>query len=88
VSRFPKKKLTDAFHERLGADVSATSEVIAGVKRFSFYLVSRKFKGVSHLRRQDMAWEVVDSVLTREQALQVSAILALAPGEIEEFAGV
>ena len=83
MTRFPLKKLVDAFKARFGGQVAHDKEVVGGLERFSFYLVSPKFKSLSHLKRQDAAWEVIDSVLSREEALQVSAVLALAPGEIE-----
>ena len=86
MSSFPLKKLVGAFKARFGGKVEHEKEVVAGVERFSFYLVSPKFKSLSHLKRQDAVWEVVDSVLSREEALQVSAVLALAPGEIEAMA--
>jgi hypothetical protein len=87
MNRFPKTRLVGAFKERLGGDVESSSEMVGGIERFSFYLVSPRFRGMSHLKRQDIAWEIVDSILTRDEALQVSAILALAPGEIKEFVG-
>lgn len=85
--RFPAKKLVKAFQARFGGDVEFDSEVVGGVQRFSFYLVSPKFKGMSPLKRQDAAWEVVDAVLSRDEVLHVSAILPLAPSEVREFAG-
>lgn len=87
MNGFPKTKLVDAFKERLAGEVESSSEVVGGIERYSFYLVSPRFKGMSHLKRQDIAWEIVDSVLSRDEALQVSAILALAPGEIKELVG-
>ena len=85
MSRFPLKRLADAFRTRFGGKVEHDKEVVGGVERFSFYLVSPHFKSLSHLKRQDAVWEVIDSVLSREQALQVSAVLVLAPGEIESL---
>jgi hypothetical protein len=86
MSAFPLKKLVGAFKARFGGQIEHDSEVVGGMERFSFYLVSPKFKPLSHLKRQDAVWEVIDSVLSREEALQVSAVLALAPGEIESLA--
>lgn len=85
MSDFPLKKLVTAFKARFGGQVEHDKEIVGGVERFSFYLVSPKLKSLSHLKRQDAVWEVIDTVLSREEALQVSAVLALAPGEIESL---
>jgi stress-induced morphogen len=85
MSNFPLKRLVDALRKRFGGDIKVDNEVVGGIKRFSFYMVSPKFKSLSHLKRQDAVWEVIDGTLSREHALQVSAVLPLAPGEIEEF---
>lgn len=85
MSRFPLKKLVSALTARFGGRVEHDKEVVGGVERISLYLVSPKFKSLSHLKRQDAVWEVIDSTLSREEALQVSAVLALAPGEIESL---
>jgi acid stress-induced BolA-like protein IbaG/YrbA len=84
--KFPTKKLVKAFQERFGGDVEFDSEIVGGVERFSFYLVSPKFKGTSPLKRQDAAWDVVNSVLSREEILHVSAIFPLVPSEVRELA--
>jgi hypothetical protein len=49
--------------------------------RYRFAIRSGKFKGVSHLKRQDEAWRIVDRVLDRDATMDVSMILAFAPGE-------
>ena len=85
MTTFPTQQLVDAFKQRFGGDVESESEVVGGIERFSFYLVSPEFKKLSHLKRQDVVWEVIDAVLSREQALQVSAVLPVAPGEIESL---
>lgn len=86
MSEFPAAKLVDAFRKRFGGEVEFDAEVVGGIERFSFYLVSPQFKALSHLKRQDAVWEVIDSVLSREEALQVSGVLPLVPGEIESLA--
>jgi stress-induced morphogen len=87
MSEFPKQKLVEAFRSRFGGDVESDSDADGGADRFKFYLVSPAFVGVSNLKRQDEAWAVVDSVLSREEALQVTAILPLTPDEVRELAG-
>jgi stress-induced morphogen len=51
--------------------------------RYRFAIVSPQFEGVGQLQRQDRAWEVVDQVFTREEVLDISLILAFAPGELQ-----
>ena len=85
MNSFPLRKLIDALRKRFGAKVEFDKEVVGGMERFSFYLVSPRFKSLSHLKRQDAVWKVIDSVLSREEALQVSAVLVLVPGEIESL---
>jgi hypothetical protein len=87
MSEFPRQKLVDAFKAKFGGDVEFDSDVTNGVERFSFYLVSPSFQGIPSLKRQDEAWAVVDSVLSRDEALQVTAILPLTPDEVREFVG-
>lgn len=86
MTDFPLTKLVDAFKARFGGQVDYDTEIVGGIERFSFYLVSPQFKSLSHLKRQDAVWEVVDGTLSRDEALQVSAVLAVAPGEIESLA--
>jgi acid stress-induced BolA-like protein IbaG/YrbA len=85
MNAFPVDRLADAFRKRFGGEVQFEAEVVGGIERFSFYLVSPQFQPMSHLKRQDAVWEVIDSILSREEALQVSAVLPLAPGEIESL---
>ena len=85
MTAFPREKLVEAFRERFGGEVEVEADVVGGVERFSFYLVSPEFKSLSHLKRQDAVWQVIDSILSREEALQVSAVLPLAPNEIDDF---
>ena len=85
MSGFPTAQVIDAFKNQFGGEVEFEAEVIGGIQRFSFYLVSPHFNAMPHLKRQDAVWEIIDSVLSRDEALQVSAILPLAPGEIESL---
>ncbi len=85
MTEFPLEKLITAFRNRFGSEPEYERDTVGGIERFSFYLVSPTFAGLSHLKRQDAVWELIDSVLSREEALQVSAVLPLAPGEIESL---
>src|SRR4030095_12069682 len=60
MSPFPLKKLVEALRTRFGGQVEYEKEVVAGMERYSFYLVSPRFKSLSHLKRQDAVWEVID----------------------------
>jgi stress-induced morphogen len=74
--------LSDQFKTRFSAEVSST-EVSPG--RFRFTIISPHFEKMPRMRRQDEVWEMVDQVLNREAALDVSLILTFAPGEVQEF---
>jgi len=75
--------------ERLRTDLEAESVEIDPVEpstdRFSVTIISPKFIGMPDLRRQDLAWEIVDKVCSREESMMVTAIWALAPGEITTY---
>jgi len=52
-------------------------------KRYRFVVISPRFLRMSQLDRQDQVWRVVDDVLPREAALDISLILVYAPSELE-----
>lgn len=83
MTEFPVQKIVGALREKFGPEVTHDSDVVGGREMFSFYVVSPAFAGIGHLKRQDAVWAVIDGTLSREEALQVSAVLALAPGELE-----
>jgi acid stress-induced BolA-like protein IbaG/YrbA len=53
---------------------------------FRVALVSTRFARMPHLKRQDAVWDVADRILSREEVLSVSMILAFAPNELESQA--
>lgn len=71
-----KKALRKEFSGKVDA------ERINGRGRYRFAVVSPRFSGMAHLKRQDAIWKVVDSTLPREATLDVSLILAFAPKEL------
>ena len=74
------RRLTTALKGRFGGNAEA-EEVSPG--RYRFAVVSPLFDGVPHLRRQDQIWLVVDAVLSREQVVDLSLVLAFAPDEVD-----
>ena len=76
----PVKKATDALRERLHATVDA--EPVGTANRYRLGVMSTQFSGMPHMRRQDLVWEIVDSVLDREESLMLTVILALSPEEL------
>lgn len=75
-------RVVEQLKDRFAAEVAST-EVSPG--RFRFTVVSSRFESMPRMRRQDEVWELVDQVLDREAALDVSLILALAPNEAGEY---
>lgn len=73
--------LKAALEKAFEAEVEA--EKVAD-KRYRFSVVSPKFAKMSQLKRQDAVWNEVDKVLSKEDALGVSLILAYAPEELEQ----
>ncbi len=71
--------LAEALRGRFGGEVDV--EPVNGAGRYRFAVVSPRFDGVPHLRRQDEAWEVVDATLSREETLDISLILTIAPSD-------
>lgn len=72
--------LAGFLHDRFDAQVDV-EEVARG--RFRFTLVSDRFANVGHLQRQDEVWEAIDAHVTREQGLDISLILTLAPDDLQ-----
>jgi len=72
--------LTKALRRQFAGKVEV--ERINGRGRYRFAVVSSRFKGVAHLKRQDAIWRVVDSTLPRNATLDISLILAFAPNEL------
>jgi acid stress-induced BolA-like protein IbaG/YrbA len=74
--------LAAELRNRFGGEVEA--EAVNGSGRFRFIVVSDRFDRMPHLQRQDAVWEVVDTVLSREETLDVSLVLTLAPTDYPE----
>jgi stress-induced morphogen len=74
-------KLRTQFKSKLKAS-KVSFERIPGLKRYRIGIVSPGFKGVSHLKRQDRIWKVVDENLTPAESMRISLILAFAPDEL------
>jgi stress-induced morphogen len=72
-----REELINAFKARFGSDLAVDVEANGNPPRYEFLLTSPGFKGMSHLRRQDAVWEVIDGLLTREEALEVTGVLPL-----------
>jgi hypothetical protein len=51
--------------------------------RFRFAVVSPKFKSMRPMQRQDRLWDIVDRVMSRDEAFAISVILAFSPSELE-----
>jgi len=73
-------ELLTALESRFGGDVEA-EEVSPG--RYRIIIETPTFTNMPHLTRQDRLWEVVDEVLPRENTLDITLIIAFAPGERE-----
>ena len=73
--------LARSFAERFKAHVEP-DEVAPG--RFGFEVFSKHFGDVSRWTRQDQAWEVVDRVLTREEAEDITLVVLYGPEDVSE----
>jgi hypothetical protein len=82
-----QEELVNAFKSRFGADLTVDVETSGDPARYEFLLVSPFFTGMTHLHRQDLAWAVIDGTLSREEALEVTGVLPLVPGEVDELIG-
>ena len=75
------RKLARALREEFDAEVEievSPGDAVTG-DRFRFAVVSPRFRRIHHLKRQDLIWDVVDKLLTREEAFSVLMILAYSP---------
>ena len=78
------RRLKEQLLTQLNAE-SVEIEPLESPNRFSIIVISPEFVGVPDLQRQDLAWKIVDEVCSREETMMVSAIWALAPGEITTY---
>ncbi len=60
----------------------AEFEPVSRPGRYRFAVRSKKFGKMSHMKRQDEAWKIVDRVLERDAALDISLILTFAPQDM------
>jgi hypothetical protein len=72
--------IANALRNAFNGDVEVEKVNPAG--RYRFAVVSDRFENVSHLRRQDQIWEVVDQTLPRDLKLDISLILAFTRNEL------
>jgi stress-induced morphogen len=79
-AKFPEKLVAE-LKSRLGATVE--SEKLPGSTRYSFLVISDKFKKKSPARRQEMVWKIVDDSLSQDEAFKISIILPVEPSEVE-----
>jgi len=52
--------------------------------RFRFVVVWQKFEGMEHPERQQLVWNIADSVLEKPDLLKVAMIVTLAPSEVSD----
>lgn len=85
--RLPKeiKTLVRTLKQELSAEVDV--ELVPSEDpfpdRYRLAIVSKSFERMTHLKRQDFIWEIINRVLVREQSMAVSMVLAFSPGELE-----
>ncbi len=72
--------LVTAFRSQFGADVE--TEAVNSNGRYRITVVSAQFATMPHLQRQDALWETADRILPRDATIDISLILAYAPGEL------
>jgi hypothetical protein len=80
MTRAKADELVSALVTRFGGEGEA--EQVHQDGRYRFTIVSPRFDSMAHLRRQDEVWKVVDQVLSREETLDVSLVLTVAPDEL------
>jgi hypothetical protein len=80
MTKATAKKLAAEIKKRFAADVEV--EQIDPKGRFRFNVASPRFEKMPHLKRQDLLWDVVDEVLSRQDTIDISLILAYAPSEL------
>lgn len=74
-----------ALQQRFDAEVDI--EPVNGDGRYRLAVVSPQFRTMTQLQRQDAIWSLVDQTLSRQATLDISLILAFAPGELAEAEG-
>jgi len=79
------RKLTRAIKTEYSGEVEVerVSSADSWPDRFRFAVVSPKFKSMTPMQRQDKLWDIVDRVMTPEESLAISIILAFSPSELE-----
>ena len=80
MTKDKSQNLADELAKRFTAHVEI-EEVSPGLFRFEIY--SKHYGDISHLARQDQAWEVVDRVLTREEIQDLSLVLTIGPENVD-----
>jgi hypothetical protein len=80
VTEEKAETLANAFAKRFTAYVDK-EEISPG--RFRFNVFSKHYGNISHLKRQDQAWEIVDQILTREEIDDISLILTIGPEDVD-----
>ena len=70
-------KVAEVLEREFSANVEAERTGLRDNVRF--LVRSDKFSGMWHTERQRRIWDVVDGVISREETLSISLILALAP---------
>lgn len=71
--------LSDALAAQFTAHVEH-EEVAPG--RFRFDVFSKHYGDISHLSRQDRAWEVVDRTLSRDESEDITLVITHGPEEV------
>ena len=74
------ENLARLLRERFNAQVDY--EEVNSNGRYSFAVVSEQFHGVPHLTRQDRIWKVIDEVLSKEDTMGISLVLAFDPSDL------
>jgi hypothetical protein len=61
------------------ADIKATVEIqrVPGTSLHRGLVVSKQFKRMGHLERQDLIWRILDQAFTPDEQLRISSIRAL-----------
>lgn len=63
-------------------DGEVSVEKVSSAPRYRVAVVAPKFGRMPHMRRQDLLWGIVDQVLSPEDQLKLTLILAFAPDEL------
>lgn len=84
MTREAADRLVAAFRDEFGGEVESFPEDGAP-DRYQFTVSSPKLRSMTTLQRQDLVWEVIDRVLSRDDSLDVVMVWTFAPGEINEW---